>query len=107
MNDILLRNGNVIDGTGSQAAPGDVLIRGDRIAEVGRFEAPADVQVVDCTGHTVVPGFIDAHSHSDLQVLENRQEKVLQGVTTEVVGNCGFSPYPAPAKTSTWRSSWP
>ena len=48
-------------------------------------------QVIDCTGLTIAPGFIDVHSHSDLQVLENRPEKALQGVTTEVVGNCGFS----------------
>jgi dihydroorotase/N-acyl-D-amino-acid deacylase len=52
--------------------------------------------VIDCTGLAVTPGFIDAHSHSDLQVLENRPEKVRQGVTAEVVGNCGFSAYPAP-----------
>jgi dihydroorotase/N-acyl-D-amino-acid deacylase len=45
----------------------------------------------------VAPGFIDGHSHSDLQVLEGRPEKLHQGVTTEVVGNCGFSPYPAGA----------
>ncbi|MFN7993279.1 MAG: amidohydrolase family protein [Bryobacteraceae bacterium] len=51
---------------------------------------------IDCTGLVVAPGFIDSHSHSDLQVLEPRPEKILQGVTTEVVGNCGFSPYPAP-----------
>ena len=50
---------------------------------------------MDCTGLSVSPGFIDAHSHSDLQVLEGRTEKLQQGVTAEVVGNCGFSPYPA------------
>jgi len=52
--------------------------------------------VIDCGGLAVAPGFIDSHSHSDLQVLENRREKVAQGVTAEVVGNCGFSPYPVP-----------
>lgn len=66
-----------------------------RIKEVGRFEVPREARVLDCTGLAVAPGFIDAHSHSDLQVLENKREKILQGVTTEVVGNCGFSPYPA------------
>jgi dihydroorotase/N-acyl-D-amino-acid deacylase len=50
--------------------------------------------VIDCTGYVIAPGFIDAHSHSDLQILKNRTEKLLQGVTTEVVGNCGFSAYP-------------
>lgn len=45
----------------------------------------------------VAPGFIDSHSHSDLQVLDNRTEKLAQGVTAEVVGNCGFSTFPKPA----------
>jgi len=76
---------------------GGLLIVEDRIAEVGHFEEPADARVIDCSGLVISPGFIDAHSHSDLQVLENRTEKVLQGVTTEVVGNCGFSAFPAPA----------
>jgi N-acyl-D-amino-acid deacylase len=93
---ILLRNGTIFDGTGKQAARGDVLIAGDRIAEVGVFPGPAEARVIDCGGLAISPGFIDAHSHSDLQVLENRPEKALQGVTTEVVGNCGFSPYPVP-----------
>ena len=75
----------------------DVLIRGSQIAEMGRFEIPPSARVIDCEGLAVAPGFIDAHSHSDLQVIEGRPEKTLQGVTTEVVGNCGFSPYPAGA----------
>src|SRR6202021_3243780 len=56
----------------------------------------AEYTVVDCSGCVLAPGFIDAHSHSDLQVLKNRTEKLLQGVTAEVVGNCGFSAYPMP-----------
>ncbi len=98
MNRIWLRNGTLIDGTGAPRTPGDVLILGDHIAETGRFAAPADAEVIDCTGLAVAPGFIDAHSHSDLQTLENRPEKARQGVTTEVVGNCGFSPYPMPGE---------
>jgi dihydroorotase/N-acyl-D-amino-acid deacylase len=93
---ILLRNGTIIDGTGTGAFAGDLLIDGDRIAEVGDFEALTVSETVDCSGFTIAPGFIDAHSHSDLQVLEGRREKLIQGVTTEVVGNCGFSTYPAP-----------
>lgn len=92
---ILLVGGTVVDGTGAAPLSADLLIGGSRILEVGRFAPPPDAAVFDCAGLTVAPGFIDAHSHSDLQVLENRREKVLQGVTTEVVGNCGFSPYPA------------
>src|SRR5574341_517039 len=96
MRRILLLNGSLIDRTGLPPFAGDVLISEDQIAEVGCLECPAEAQVFDCAGLVISPGFIDAHSHSDLQVLENRPEKLLQGVTTEVVGNCGFSPYPAP-----------
>src|SRR4029077_18979964 len=83
---LLLKNGALIDGTGSPERSGDVLISGERIAEVGTINPPAACRVIDCTGLTVAPGFIDGHCHSDIQVLENRPEKVAQGVTAEVVG---------------------
>ena len=94
---ILFRDGTLVDGTGAPPRCGDLLIAGETIAELDSFEEPADVRVIDCRGLAVAPGFIDSHSHSDLQALENRREKVAQGVTAEVVGNCGFSPYPAPS----------
>jgi dihydroorotase/N-acyl-D-amino-acid deacylase len=93
---ILLKGGTLIDGTGQAPLPGDLLIAAEFVAETGYFEPPRDAVVLDCAGLAVAPGFIDAHSHSDLQVLENRPEKLRQGVTSEVVGNCGFSAYPAP-----------
>ena len=93
--DLLLRNCEVLDGLGGAPFRADLGIAEGRIAALGRLDAPADA--IDCAGLSVAPGFIDGHSHSDLQVLENRREKVLQGVTTEVVGNCGFSAFPAPA----------
>ena len=96
MRTVLLHGGTIVDGTGGAPFPADLWIEGDRIASIGRFHADPGLRI-DCTGLTVAPGFIDAHSHSDLQVLENRPEKALQGVTTEVVGNCGFSAYPAGA----------
>ncbi|MGB8479126.1 MAG: D-aminoacylase [Acidobacteriaceae bacterium] len=98
----ILIGGTIVDGTGAPPVPGDVVVEGDRIVSVGSAGsgfAPVgnpEVKVIDCTNCIVAPGFIDAHSHSDLQVLENRTEKLLQGVTTEVVGNCGFSAYPSP-----------
>lgn len=91
---ILFQNASLIDGSGSEAFHGNLLVEGDRIAAIGAVEPPADCQIVDCEGLTVTPGFIDLHSHSDLQVLRNDTAKRDQGVTTEVVGNCGFSPYP-------------
>jgi dihydroorotase/N-acyl-D-amino-acid deacylase len=91
---ILLANGLLADGTGSPLRKADVLIDGAFIGEVGAIPEPGGAQVIDCTDLVVAPGFIDAHSHSDLQVLGNKREKLLQGVTSEVVGNCGFSAYP-------------
>src|SRR6266849_11204323 len=93
---VLFRDGTLVDGTGARPRCGDLLISGETIAELDSFEAPADAHVIDCRGLAIAPGFIDSHSHSDLQVLEGRREKTAQGVTAEVVGNCGFSPYPVP-----------
>jgi dihydroorotase/N-acyl-D-amino-acid deacylase len=94
MNEYFLINGTVMDGSEAEPFPGSVHIYQDRILKVGSFEPPANSQTIDCTGLTIAPGFIDSHTHSDLQVIAGRQEKLRQGVTTEVVGNCGFSAYP-------------
>ena len=93
---VALLNGSVLDGSGSDTRSGGVLLNEGRITAVGAFELPAECRVLDCAGLTIAPGFIDGHSHSDLQALDRRMEKVLQGVTSEVVGNCGFSAYPCP-----------
>jgi dihydroorotase/N-acyl-D-amino-acid deacylase len=90
---VLLADGSVVDGSGAEPFRANVLLDAGRIAAVGNVRC-SDARCVDCAGLLVSPGFIDAHNHSDLQVLEGRPEKVGQGVTTEVVGNCGFSAYP-------------
>lgn len=90
--DVLIRGGWVADGTGNPLYPADLAIRGDRIVEVGRIPGAAmAAQVIDATGKIVSPGFIDAHSHSDGTIMENplAQSTIRQGVTTEIVGNCG------------------
>ena len=108
--DAILTGGTIIDGTGAPSISGEVIIRGARIVFVGsrqssNFAAQESkgYEVIDCKGCVVAPGFIDVHSHSDLQILENRTEKLLQGVTAEVVGNCGFSPYPLSADPQVLR----
>jgi N-acyl-D-amino-acid deacylase len=85
----------VHDGLGSEPREHEVAVRGDRIVAVGPDTGPAR-RVVDVTGLAVAPGFIDPHAHSDVVPLlsEPQPFKLLQGVATEIVGNCGFSPAP-------------
>ena len=95
---ILFKNGFVIDGTGQPGFKGDVLVDGERIAAVGALNGVQADETVDCTGLTVAPGFIDAHSHNDFFYDYDDAEKyykpfVRQGITTQVTGNCGFSPF--------------
>jgi len=94
--DIKVTGGRVIDGTGGPARRGDVGIIGDSIAAVGDLTEEPAGRTIDANGLTVAPGFIDMHSHSDWRLWANRraESKIRQGVTTEVVGNCGFSPAP-------------
>ena len=94
MNEYVLTGGTIVDGTGAAPFAAALHIRGDRIVRIGRFDPPSGTPVVDCSGLTIAPGFIDSHTHSDLQVIEGRCEKLRQGVTLEIVGNCGFSAYP-------------
>src|SRR4029434_569372 len=78
------------------ARRGDVGVTGDAITTVGDLSREPAGRTIDATGRTVAPGFIDMHSHSDWRLWDNRraESKIRQGVTTEVVGNCGFSPAP-------------
>lgn len=91
--DILIRHGRVLDGTGNPWYYADVGIRGDRIAAVGSLPEATAAREIDATGHFVCPGFIDLHTHSDLMLLTQptAEAKIMQGVTTEVIGHDGLS----------------
>ena len=91
---LALRNGTVYDGTGAEGRVADVLVDDGRIAAVGRFDGEAEA--IDATGLAVAPGFVDIHSHSDYTLLVDPRavSAIHQGVTTEVVGNCGFGCFP-------------
>ena len=91
--DILIRGGTVIDGSGKAGERADVAIEGGRIARIGP-DLPADAdKTVDAGGLAVTPGFIDIKTHSDfvLPINPKAESKVRQGVTTEIIGHCGFS----------------
>jgi N-acyl-D-amino-acid deacylase len=90
--DVLIRGGLVIDGTGQPGFLADVGIRGDRIVEVGPARGRAAARVVDAEGLYVCPGFIDMHTHSDIQLLAHPEHhcKVRQGVTLDVIGQDGL-----------------
>src|SRR5512132_14000 len=97
MLDIKIAGGQIVDGTGAGAVRADLGITGDTITAVGDLEREPAGRTIDAAGLTVTPGFIDVHTHSDWRLWGNRraESKIRQGVTTEVVGNCGFSPAPA------------
>ena len=95
MYDLLIKNGTVINGTGSPAFYADVAVKDGKIARIGKGLEGART-VIDATGLTVTPGFIDSHSHSENAILTypGLIEKLEQGITTSVAGQCGSSPAP-------------
>jgi N-acyl-D-aspartate/D-glutamate deacylase len=96
MFDVLIRDGTIYEGEGNDPVEGDLGIVGDRISAIGHLASASARQTLEAGGAAVAPGFIDFHSHADLAILNapTLPAKVLQGVTTEVAGNCGFSPAP-------------
>jgi N-acyl-D-amino-acid deacylase len=97
MLDVKIEGATVVDGTGTAGGRTDVGIRDESIVALGDLSREPAGRTLNASSKVVTPGFIDMHSHSDWSLWANRraESKIRQGVTTEVVGNCGFSPAPA------------
>ena len=98
--DLIVRNGNVIDGTGLPRRRVDLGIRGGRIAKIGRLENASASEEIDASGLIVAPGIVDAHTHYDPQITYDPYATMscFHGVTTVLGGNCGFSAAPVRAQ---------
>ena len=101
--DLILRGGTIYDGTGGSPFKVDIGIIGDRVTAMGDLAEATSADVIDASGMAVSPGFIDVHSHDDFHVLSNPdvEHNNYQGITTVVVGNCGFGA--APYETAAGR----
>ena len=101
--DLLIKNGTVVDGSGMPRYRADVGIRGGKIVEIGRIGAAAE-RIVDADGLIVAPGFIDGHTHMDAQIAWDPLGSCScwHGVTSVVMGNCGFALAPCKAEDREW-----
>ena len=92
-NNIVIKGGHVIDGSGSPGTETNIAIKNDRIIEVGRNINEENAEVIEATGKGVTPGFIDIKTHSDwtLPLMPQAESKIYQAVTTEVIGHWGYS----------------
>jgi N-acyl-D-aspartate/D-glutamate deacylase len=101
--DLVIRNGTIVDGSGAPRYQGDVGVRQGRIVEVGRVGSVAD-RVIDADGLIVAPGFVDGHTHMDAQVAWDPigSCSCWHGVTTVIMGNCGFALAPCRPEEREW-----
>lgn len=108
--DIIIRNGQVVDGTGGPRAQKDLGIKGDTITAVGDLSGAQATRVIDARGQVVSPGFIDMHNHFDQTMLlyPGAQSALGQGITTAVTGQCGFSTAPLKEHYTScfWEWNW-
>src|SRR5487761_465136 len=97
--DLVIRDGTVVDGSGLAAYRGDVGINGARISRIGRIDQRGRREI-DAAGLVVAPGFIDGHTHMDAQIFWDPlgNNSCWHGVTSVVMGNCGFTLAPCAAK---------
>ncbi|MBP5720049.1 MAG: amidohydrolase family protein, partial [Bacteroidales bacterium] len=94
--DTIIRNGVIYAGDGAEPITGDIAILDGRIAAIGQDLGDSAKTILDAKGMAVSPGFIDIHSHTDTNLLDapKGDSRIFQGVTAEVGGNCGSSPFP-------------
>ena len=94
--DIIIRNGSVFDGLGNPAVKTDLGIVGGKITAMGDLSAATADRIINAEKYVVAPGFIDIHTHTDVELIANprAESKIRQGITTEIGGNCGYSPFP-------------
>jgi len=95
--DVVLKNGLIVDGSGGKPSPGNLLIRAGRIHRISAHAIRTTGVAIDCTGRVVAPGFIDAHSHLDWHLPlkghdDSKYPFLAQGITTVIGGNCGWAP---------------
>jgi N-acyl-D-amino-acid deacylase len=100
--DIIIKNGMVADGTGTPPMHADLGIKKDKIIAIDNLINSSADKIINAQGLIVSPGFIDIHTHTDTELLANprAESKIRQGITTEVSGNCGYSPFPLTEKDS-------
>lgn len=103
--DTVIYNAEIIDGTGAPSYLADLAVKSGRIVKIGRLGDHAARHEIDAAGLVLTPGFIDSHSHADLALLADglENEKLKMGVTAEVIGQCGFSPYPLTQRYKSFR----
>lgn len=91
--DLVIKNGLVVDGSGGARYRADVGVTGGRISKIGRISGGQAGETIDAEGHVVTPGFVDAHTHMDAQIFWDQLGSCscYHGVTTAVMGNCGFT----------------
>lgn len=108
MSILLIKNGKVVDGIGTEPYYADVLVENEKISKIGKIDNIENAEIIDAKGLCVSSGFIDTHSHSDLDILLRPKvlPKIMQGITSEVLGQDGVSMAPLPKQyISSWRKN--